>query len=95
MATAAMEKEAVATSTPKKRRPRFVRVMGMRDVAEAVGVDKTNLSKISDLPAHAQMTSSGRIWREDEILDFAKVYRERTGRPELDLVEWARRYEGA
>jgi hypothetical protein len=51
--------------------------MGTTEVANELGVSKTNLSKIPDLPEPDQRLLCGRIWRASVIREFAVAYRAR------------------
>jgi hypothetical protein len=55
----------------------WVEAMGPYEVAAEIGVEISNLQYIRDLPKPAQELKRGRLWRADEIRDFAQVYRDR------------------
>ena len=48
--------------------------MGAWEVAECLGVHRTNLQFIKDLPEPVQELRATRLWLADEIQAFAKVY---------------------
>jgi len=52
-------------------------LMGTAEVAEALGVKTSNLQFIPDLPEPVQRLRATRIWRAQDIREFAVVYRAR------------------
>lgn len=55
------------------------KLMGVREVAELLGVETSNLDRVAGLPPHATRLSRGRVWRADLIREFARKRRRRTG----------------
>jgi hypothetical protein len=51
--------------------------MGAWEVAECLGVHRTNLQFIRDLPEPVQELRATRLWLADDIRQFAKVYESR------------------
>ena len=48
--------------------------MGAWEVAECLGVERTNLQFIKDLPEPVEEVRATRLWLAEEIREFAKVY---------------------
>lgn len=82
--------EAATTPTRRRRKkyPKYVQVMGTTEVAEALGVAHQNMKAIVGFPEPEQQLNGTRVWRADKLIDFAVDYRERTGKPPLNPLEF-------
>jgi hypothetical protein len=58
------------------RNRRVPELMGVREVAEALGVSDKNLGKVARLPEPALVLKAGRFWRADVIREFAAERKE-------------------
>jgi len=57
--------------------PKVPELMGAREVADALGVDRRNLYKVASLPKPAQELRSGPVWVKEEIDKFIEQRKER------------------
>lgn len=66
----------VMTEDMPRRRGRVVvpELFGYYEVCECLSVSRTNLKFVRDLPEPVADLQCGRIWRADEIKEFAKEY---------------------
>lgn len=59
--------------------PEVPELMGVTEACKALGVQTSNLDKVAELPDPVQTLAAGRIWRAEEIRDFAEYRRSRRG----------------
>jgi hypothetical protein len=71
------------------RRPVEPKLVSAGDAARILGVRQTNLRAQVGLPEPYDVISSGALWREDDIREFARQRQQRRRRPADDAEEVA------
>lgn len=76
--TAAALKVVEDTLSPKaSRKSKVPELFGYFEACECIGVSRTNLRFVKGMPEPVADLSCGRIWRADDVREFAKIYNAR------------------